>query len=35
MSEAIQHTQGIIWELENTCPCGSGELFKDCCNKLY
>ncbi|MFO7710165.1 MAG: SEC-C metal-binding domain-containing protein [Candidatus Woesearchaeota archaeon] len=36
MSETInQTTNGIIWELENICPCGSGKLFKDCCNKLY
>lgn len=23
----------LSWELENLCPCGSGDLFKDCCNE--
>jgi hypothetical protein len=27
------HSKGLVWELENICPCGSGELMKDCCNR--
>ncbi len=38
MTEAIQRSQdhkemSILEELEELCPCGSGKLIDDCCNK--
>ena len=37
MTEAINYPEDckreILWQLENLCPCGTGKLFKDCCNK--
>ena len=34
MTEAIQKPHGdIMWELEHACPCGSGKLIKDCCDR--
>jgi uncharacterized protein YchJ len=29
----LAQKRDVMFELENICPCGSGELFNDCCGK--